>query len=117
MFELTTILAVFVSVNLVAYYVASEVYNFPPLQFLAAIVGAALLSVTFAKALVPNWTLLIRQIMNREKRLDELKDDLVGVVLVFLAASAAHLTLMTRRYGPRRVLTILAVNTLISMFV
>lgn len=117
MFELTTILAVFMSVNLIVYYVASEVYNLPSLQFLAAIVGAALLSVTIAKALVPNWTELIRQISNKEKRLDELKEDIAGVVLVFLAASAAHLTLMTRRYGSRRVLTILAVNTLISMFV
>lgn len=117
MYELTAVVAIFVAVHLGVFYIASEVLHLDAIQFLVAVVGAAIVSAMVAKLAVPDWKAYVERVMNEEKRDGDVLSDAVGVVVVLIAGAIANNVLIVRRYGVRRWAGILLANAIVNAFV
>jgi len=114
MLELTTVAAIFVGLHVAVIYVASEVLHLDAMPFAIVIIGTAIVSAIVAKATEPTWLAKFKQILNQEKQIGDVKEDLLGVLAVFVAGAVANNWLMVRRFGARRWAGVVAVNVLIN---
>lgn len=114
MYTLTIVVAIFVAVHLGVFYIASEVLHLDAVQFLIAIVGAAIVSAVIAKLAVPDWKAYVERVFDEEKRDGDFLSDAVGVVVVLIIGAIANNVLIVRRYGVRRWAGILLANAVVN---
>ena len=114
MLELTTVAAIFVGLHVAVIYVASEVLRLEAMPFAIVIVGTAIVSALVAKATQPTWLAKFKQILNQETHVGDVKEDLLGVLAVFVAGAVANNWLMVRRFGAQRWAGVVAVNMLVN---
>lgn len=114
MLELTTAAAIIVGLHVTVIYVASEVLHLDALPFAMVIIGTAIVSAIVAKATQPTWLAKFKQILNQEKQVGDVKEDLLGVLGVFVAGAVANNWLMVRRFGAQRWAGVVAVNMLVN---
>ena len=117
MYELTTVVAIFVAVHVGVFFVASEVLHLDAVKFAMAVFGAAIVSAAVARFAVPSWKSYVQRVLDEEKRDGDVVSDIIGVVVVILAGAIAQNVLIVRRYGVQRWAGILLVNALVNAFV